>query len=810
MFLRSVGIGASLIALSAYSVSAQTTRVGSNTGTVQDSGTNNQATISNGAPSNDNNNAQIVFEGSDNRTSIDQLGVDNGATSNQASNTNLSRIRQTGNRNSATLLQGQGNRNSSDIDQHVDPAISVNSDRRASVEQRGASNSSTVQQLGSNNSVTVSQGRSDALSQNGVSTIIQTSSGNAATVTMIGEANGSSVTQERVDPAVTLHVAEVAISGSANSSSVRQAGLSLVGRVQQSGHQNVAQVQQLNGADGSSSTITQLLDFNSASARQIGGARNASTIRQTGLRNSATLLQEQGSRNSSNIDQSVDPAISINSDRQASVTQRGSDNSSTVQQLGSNSSATVVQGQATLLSQGTFSSIVQSGTGDVARVFLFEGSVEAPNRSTIVQERIEAAKTEHVSDVSIRGIGNESSVRQTGVRHFAEVSILRGGVGTDASTMQRRGNSSDVTQRGSLKGHVARLSIGGTGATQGIGTTTSVNQSGDHATISNAATVWQRGEFTFLTIGQRIRGSQDDGGAFADVAQSGRQNQINLQQIGRHSATVTQGLGSLSSISLTQYDTGGGPRAGIGDAGTRAFSPNHVYRGNNSFVAAQYGDRNSVTAWQEGADNNVTVWQKVGSSNNGIGINQGRRFEFNQFSYGSSIAGTQSGHFNSANFTQYGEGLSATVEQLGTGSAELPNIAQIRQITARSVAKIYQTVNVGPSAAGDPSNGEVGDPGYFAGGARNVFADIRQSAADSTASIEQRGRGQYATIEQFGSRNEASILQDIAATNATAAIYQEGTGNSYSITQTRAGQYTSVSQRGDNNVVTTVVQRPGR
>jgi hypothetical protein len=57
------------------------------------------------------------------------------------------------------------------------------------------------------------------------------------------------------------------------------------------------------------------------------------------------------------------------------------------------------------------------------------------------------------------------------------------------------------------------------------------------------------------------------------------------------------------------------------------------------------------------------------------------------------------------------------------------------------------------------------------GGARSAELNILQSGSTNSATIEQRGRGQFARIEQGpGTGNTASILQDVAATNATAII----------------------------------------
>lgn len=464
-----------------------------------------------------------------------------------------------------------------------------------------------------------------------------------------------------------------------------------------------------------------------------------------------------------------------------------------------------------LLSQGNVSQLVQFSAGNVARVYMYEGSVQAPNRSVVEQNRIDPIDTRSTADIAIRGFGNESSVSQMGNEQFARVSMAGGGIGNDPSG-RRLGNSSSLIQFGSLKGHSARLSIGSTSPGQGQGTINRVEQRGDHATISNDAILWQTGQFGSVSLFQRIRGAQDDGGAAADIAQSGAENSANVRQIGHHSVRVTQGVGRRSSIGITQYDSGGGPRAGVPDDGTRLYSPGAVFRGNNAVMAGQYGDANSMHVWQEGSDLDVTLWQKVGSSNNRASVIQGQRnVIFSQwFANESSSTVTQDGHFNGASIQQYGLRNHVTVEQLGTANAELRNSITARQVGADQQASIRQTKTAGPSAAGDPASGFDGDLRYFAGGARSTSAELFQNTNSASANIEQRGRGQLAIIDQYGSGQSASILQDVGATNATAIIYQEGESNSFSIVQTQPGQHLHVRQTGTNNSVNTVVQRgPG-
>lgn len=579
---------------------------------------------------------------------------------------------------------------------------------------------------------------------------------------------------------------------------------------------------------GDRATVTQVGDNNSSEARFTGssnrtdvnqsGNQHQSFVQQVGFSNVVSLNQAEGNRNRSITYQEVDPRIGSYGNRQASVDQRGSDNQSQIRQVHWDNSATVVQ-----QSQGSESNVRQLSAGNIARVQIFEGY----NNSFIEQTHIDPIVTRSTADVTLRGARNQSAIFQVGGLHVAAVSVVGGGEGIDRSLGRERGNFSLINQYGDL-GHVARVSVGGRLSTAAIGNSVSIDQHGSHPTVQAFAQVWQHGEGDRLGIRQTLLGGEE-GGGWADVSQRGRLNAIGLSQVGRQFATLTQGLGGSSSLILTQYDSGG-----LATREQRATQP--AYRGNNNFVAAQYGFNNELSAVQQGSDNRATVWQQVGSVYNSIALNQGRNStEVEgasqcqagcQFVAGASAAFTQGGNFNSATVNQYGAQHSATVEQFGPGDSgsgrTLVVITQTGAVGNR--ARVLQTATAGRSALGDPASGNsaaqnqqaTGDPNatadtyYFAGGVRDAEARIFQTGGNSTATIEQRGRGQFALIEQRGSDNEASILQDVAATNATAVIQQDGNGNSYSVTQTQAGQYIHVRQTGNNNVVTNVVRRgPG-
>lgn len=799
MLVLRILAGSSLLALAAGTAVAQITTTGTNRSEVQDNGRDNKAQVENGAPENERNASLVVFNGNANRATVSQIGFDNSVATRQQGDSNASAVRQLGFRNSATILQA-GSLNSSIVDQHLDPRIQIVGDRVAVVEQRGNSNASTVTQVHWNNRATVRQGTEAQASNGGVSTIYQFSAGNVANVTMTGGSpdlvNRSHVEQTRLDPIVTNSTANVSISGIFNLSYLFQLGANNNASHTMAGEQNVI------------------------IAKSYGGD-HTTELQQEGYRNFITVNQFAGVNNTSRVNQRAGGG-----DRQASVTQGGSDHFSEVVQS--------LTGNVGLVNQSgshTRTSLFQNAVDSVARITLLGGSVRVPNTSFIQQGRQDQIVDSGLSvDVTIRGFGNSNSVEQVGTRHAASID-LEGGSSGIANNANRSGHAVRILQTqarpdgsfGAMNGagHFARVQ-----ARQGIDTSTSITQQGEHPTVGHQGFVWTSGSNTSVTLSQTIRGSQDAGGSRANISATGA-NSVRVAQIGDHNAIVTQGLGEGSTFSSTQYDSGGAPRTGTNGEGIRAFDPSAVYRGDNQIKAAQYGNRNSMDVFQSGSDDVATVWQLVGSAHNSIRVDQGSRRAGgapapmetgcpqvrceNASKVNASI--TQGGQFNSASVYQASasgpiDGSVANIEQRGTGSSTLRNIAQIEQYAERSKAEILQTADVGPSQAGDPASGLTGDPKFFAGGARSSEARIRQAGRLSTGRIEQRGRGQFAFINQEGAGNEASILQDLAATNATAMIVQTGSGNVYHVVQDKPGQYISVSQTGTNNAVTNVISRP--
>ncbi|MDP9415228.1 MAG: hypothetical protein M3Q08_14335, partial [Pseudomonadota bacterium] len=586
-----------------------------------------------------------------------------------------------------------------------------------------------------------------------------------------------------------------------NASTVTQNGINNAASVEQVGDLNISRARQV-GNDGKI-THRQNGNRNTADSEQTGND-HSSTLTQQGNDNFGTAIQANGDRNSSTIDQA---RAFINGTR-ARVTQRGSDNSSNVTQEGSQQAATVVQGTASLFGNGNRSGISQRQSGQTAELFQLEGSTAAGNVSSILQEnRITGGggfNSNNRASVAMRGFGNESAVAQNGDNLLARVSMLGGGSAsgaqTDTESGRTQGNRSSVTQTG--RALTALVSAGSSLSGEGQGNLNTVEQTSvvepGEIRASHRAVVWQMGAFDTNLIRQADRSTTRPvqqpinysdgtrGRAVADVAQKGGRGSVEVHQFADNTARVTQGFGSRSGVRIEQVDAG--------DFEVSIASvPGSTLRAFNRAVVAQNGDNNSVDLAQDSVNANAVVFQMRASSFNSVIIAQGVQgpetldpnnpTPIRGETFNLSAQVSQGGSRNSADIGQWGTNLQATVQQLGSGSADMLNRVHVRQRGQANRATARQGAGAGPSASTDPASGQSGDEFFFPGGARSAEIAIIQSNFGNSASVEQHGRGQFGRIEQSGARNTASILQDVAATNATAVIRQSGNDNSYSITQ---------------------------
>jgi len=470
---------------------------------------------------------------------------------------------------------------------------------------------------------------------------------------------------------------------------------------------------------------------------------NTSTFSQFGINNVANVdnSREGNQFNSSTVIQNGTANV-------ANVLQIGTFNRSYVEQLGNRNNARHEQ-------TGNRNSVETRQDGD-------------DHGSTIRQ-----VGDDNIGLVSLSGQGNGSSINQSGQGHSASLTNSSSRIPRDA-----RSNVSEITQTGT-RARAEAFQFGN-------GDRSTINQNGTGQTFGSGATLQQAQPF-------------------ASVSQRQFQAVSNVSQSGDNFAEVTQGLGSNSSVTIDQIDSG--------DTDVRQ---------SNRALVAQYGDRNTTEVRQDAMNGGAIVWQQARLVQSSVSIDQGKGsvnaaaftapnqpiVPANGTSRDVQANVSQSGAFNATVVRQDGVTLRATVDQGGTGTAANRNSIRIEQTGSGHSATARQFAEVGPSDSAAPSAGEAGDPFSRAAGVQSAEIVILQSNMSNSATVEQFGRGQFARIEQTGQNNIASIAQLVAATNAVAVIRQTGNGNSYSVQQTQAGQYIMVSQTGNNNTVTDVVRRP--
>ncbi len=512
--------------------------------------------------------------------------------------------------------------------------------------------------------------------------------------------------------------------------------------------------------------------------RRAGNDNNRIVIVQNGRQNTASVLQI-GDVNLSNVRQVGDTNLVVHTQEgdlhRSDTSQNGDANRSAIRQRDEFNGATVNQS-----GDRNYSQIAQGVEAAADRDFDGPGFFDPLSGSAI--------RPGEDNRVTVSQVGDDlaSSIRQR---------ARSGGPAADnnnAAVRQRgQGNLSNIIQESSA--NIARVFQ---------------FEGGNAAATRNSTVITQQNT-------SATSASNPPSDNIADIAVNGQGNVATVVQNGQaNDARVTLGLGTTNMLQITQ--TGASNRVGIG----------------------QYGNSNAITIGQNSEVARADVWQQPGptgnrSSNNNTEIQQGTgatgTAQFSAaFFNNSAPSGAQTRNMvanvvqgNGAgpvrwNLTQVGQdgvNLTANVQQAGTGTSALRNIVRIAQqggSNGGNTATAIQGPGVGPSASTDTApTGRPGDEFFFGGGARSAEITILQSGSNNTATIEQRGRGQFARIEQGpGSANIASILQEVDATNATAIIRQTGSNNSYSVVQNQANQYILVSQTGNGNVVTDVIQRP--
>jgi hypothetical protein len=795
MFTRHLLVGISTLALAAGAASAQNS--------INSTGVGNAAACNN-----------VGTTG--NVCTITQAGNNNNANATQSTNNNRTVIRQTGNTNIVAHNQLGSTGNNAETNQN-------GNNNNGQVVQNGALNDSLTNQSGNNhfalvrqlggvagtagsgNFARVTQGDGPLATDQGNSQLQQRGNSNSATISQNGANGVAFVTQGG-----TVDAAGAAVGtqfGNSNVASVTTAGIGEQVNITQVGAGGAGQDQ----VNGNSATVSMNNNALGASSYYT----NNGNITQRSSGNRATAIVNDGA--------ATTPPTNPFSSNAVNITQSNTAEASTV--VSNNSAfASVSQGSQ------MFSTINQNGRNNFADVTLTSGIAG--------------------SDPGVPGRdgGNASTINQTSV-----------GVGSGGSTafvsaqaprgvaVQGFGNDSTINQNASI------AYLASTGTSQPAGTTGAGEPENINGSRGQYATLWQQGRYGTAIINQNDVAGQTlatqtygsgasavYGRARAGVYQAGILNATAINQTGDNYADVTQGLlgaGSRSQTSLTQTDAGDTTTAGPPDGfGNPTVIPVRAY---NRQLVTQYGDDNSIDANQNTINGYQSIFQRQATSFNIVDARQGigSSGAFNGASgsratprstylsaapaVGAATSGLsatieQGGNRNYARAYQDGTNLNATITQLGTNAAGFQNSVIVAQQGTGNRATAVQTANVSRSGADTPAGtspaaGPVGGRYTGVAGPQSAEIVILQGGGSATggnrAYAEQRGKGQYARIEQTGLRNVAGIVQEAAATNAVASIDQSGNDNSYYVVQTTAGQYIDVTQIGTNN--TTVTQSGG-
>jgi hypothetical protein len=790
MFTRELLVGISTLALAAGAASAQNT--------INSTGTGNAAACNNVAPPTSGNTCTIT-----------QTGNNNNAQSTQTSNSNRSVISQIGSSNITNHNQYGGSGNNAETNQ-------TGNSNNSQLVQNGGGNDSLVNQSGNGHFADVRQ-----LGGANVARVTQSDgpfNGDSQSVNLQQRGSGNSATLLQTNLLTTINVTQGGTIDAAGAGTGTQSGSSNVATVSTFGFAEAAIVSQI-GTGGVGQDVVNsnsaLISMDNKPGTSGSFNPNSATIIQSSSGNSATAIVNDGSR--------TDPAAG----------NPFAANRATINQSNPLENSTFVSNNFAFvsLSQGSqlFSNVNQSGRNNYADVTLTSGV--------------------RGSDPGVPGRdgGNSSTINQTGTVAGAGGSTAYvSAQAPSGSTFQGFGNDSTITQT------TAIAFLAPTGTQQPAGTT----GVGEPANINGSrglyATLWQQGRYATANItqsdavGQTLANSTYGTGAStvygrarAGVYQAGILNTTTINQQGDNYADVTQGLlgaGSRSVTNLVQTDAGDTTTAGPPDGfGNPTTIPVRAY---NRQLVTQYGDDNAIDAFQNTINGFQSLFQRQASSFNAVDARQGLGSSgaFNGASgsrasplspylaaapgVGAATSGLsatieQGGTRNYVRAYQDGTNLNATITQLGSGAsgAGNQNSVIVAQQGTNNRATAVQSANAGRSVAGNSAAGPGGGRYTHAGGALSAEIVILQAGGNATvangnrAYAEQRGKGQYARIEQTGLRNVAGILQDTAATNAVASIDQSGNDNSYYVVQTTAGQYIDVIQIGTNN--TTVTQSGG-
>jgi hypothetical protein len=778
--VRHITIGVSAAALAAATASAQTSTDSQGNWQSLNCSPSNSCQIKNGKAfnsTNDGNRAQINVSGTGNDVEISQIFDKNSASIVVNGNGNNGRIRQRGEAHSARL------------------------------EQKGNSNGAVIHQNDRGNSATVQQ---------------TSTPGAAAGNTLLGkpsDVNFSLVTQGSYNSA---QLPELDI-GERNIAISIQNGSALESEIQQRGSEtapaddNRATVTQ--SGSGSFSTVAQFSRGNVAlvymgeGGREATNSRNYSEIIQSNVafRGTASggfvtgqgLPDESvafGNPMSGNI---ADVSI-VGRQQRSIIEQSGVQNRAMISLSGGRPGDTdddIAAGRVNPATggalpehrgYGNFVNLLQSGRGSSTDV-----STGRDRRITLASEwlndragagnRVYVEQSQQNADF---GGSPNAAVNSEAHRAF----VHQRGTLDSVVSYQRNNKVGSATQSGSIA-DVAQMSFN---------STTSISQTGSNtARVTQGVNRLEIGGNNLTEVNQVDAGGADARNN-ADVAQYGTSNLANVDQDAVNaSAVIFQKIGSRANLADVDQGTGaalgyfnsasGGSQQIAAGTGTGAAAVNltaSITQSNRGGKAAIYQDGSNLSAVADQSGTNPAA----ASNNNSLLI-------------------AQMGSWNAADLLQSGFNHQAVIEQQGIGESALRNGARIDQAGDSHSATIRQTATVRPTqscatASNCPAAGNPNDPAFpnarAAGTRYAAEAVIIQRGTfgggdGNDAAIEQRGVGQYARIEQYGSNNNAGIIQDRNATNAVAILIQNGNNNSYYINQQSPGQYLRVVQKGNGH-----------
>ena len=850
MAVRHLLIGASALAFAAAASAAPNTVSISSSSSA--SPNNNNNTCVQGAGTNSNtctivqagtvNTASSTQNGNGNNSYIEQRKADGGEVT-----LNVATHIQNGLSNDASTTQRTDSNNSA-ITQ-TSTAIVGQVGNKATVTQLGGpTNTSTVNQYGRLQTVTVTQngaGNSSSVGQNADGTSNGLGVGNVATVSVAGNNHRATIDQSLANSSVSQNTATITLANNPlNFTTAGQSGNTAT--VTQRSNSNTASVALANGGAIGPQGGTA---FNQAAVTQSTGVSNTAYVSignpgvaaRASQNSSATVTQSSSvglnyaevtiTGGVSGGDPVADPSVG------ADTSGFFGGNRATVNQGGTTGRSTAVvtvakladfQGLGNVVNVTQNTSIGYNGTASPA-----QGSAATADRIQVVEPAYAqalAATGQYVATYSQGRFGTinltqsdnpgsgtvytDSTGKTTGVGR-SRANVFQAGEQMNATINQTGDNYADITQGRLANGPNATAT---NQPTDRRGTVFLIQVDAGDNPVTQTGT-------TPVVTGFDQYGNPTSTGGNATFGPGGRQyNQFVASQYGIGNLVLGHQTARDGFINAFQgTDSTGLAAVAQGATHTTGLYANlQQGTGNTAFFPGNAGTGNP------GLPGTYTPPIQQGYLANGSGLNAGVNsisptMKLVQGGTNNATFSYQDSAKSVVNVTQLGSSPFAAIGFTDQG-APVANLVIVQQQGTTNRATAIQTSTVGRSIAGDPTSVSSGnsmadnvaltgnpnapaDDFYFAGGARSSGIVILQGGIGNKARAEQRGLGQYARIEQAGTSNEASILQEINATNATAIIRQAGSGNTYYADQTLPGQYVAVDQYGTSNSTNQVIFR---